>query len=210
MSTTAFDTELHNRLKAITTAAPSTPDPSMIAAVIDSVLSSLSGDMSVANLKLYHELEELREFIQRAKLEIAAIRPHDIRERHIPMATDELDAVVAATAEATGAILGAAEAIERRCSEMPRETAAAVAADVTSIYEACNFQDITGQRINKVVNSLKYIEEHIDGLLAAFGNDLTAAGPPAPPEEEQLINGPQLPVNANNQAEIDAILASFD
>lgn len=209
MSTNADDTDLRNRLKTIATAAPSEPDPSMIAEAIESVLSSLSGDLSVVNLKLYHELEELREFIQAAKREIAAIRPHDIRDWHIPMATDELDAVVAATAEATGAILSAAETIERRCPEMPPETGAAVAADVTSIYEACNFQDITGQRITKVVKSLRHIEERIDALLAAFGNGLTAACPPPPAEEEQLINGPQLPVNANNQAEIDAILASF-
>lgn len=204
--------ELQNQLKTLAGEEPKLPDPTMIAAVIESVLSSLSGDMSVVNLKLYQELEELGAFIQAAKREIAAIQPHDIREQHIPMATDELDAVVEATAEATGAILGAAEQIERRAGDMPAETAAAVQADVTRIYEACNFQDITGQRITKVVNALKHIETRIDALLAAFGNDLTAVAHPVAPveEEEKLVNGPQLPANANNQDEIDAILASFD
>jgi chemotaxis protein CheZ len=213
MSRTAEDDDLHTQLKTLASDERTLPDPSMIAAVIETVLSSLSGDMSVVNLKLYQELEELGDFIQSAKREIAAIQPHDIRERHIPMATDELDAVVDATAVATGTILGAAEMIEKRSREMPPETAAAVQADVTRIYEACNFQDITGQRITKVVGALKHIETRIDALLAAFGNDLSVtARPVEPPDEEKnkLVNGPQLPANANNQDEIDAILASFD
>jgi chemotaxis protein CheZ len=206
------DAELTRELAALAVERPRPPDATMIAAIVETVLSSLSGDMSVANLKLYHEIELLAQYIQTAKREIAAIQPRDIRERHIPMATDHLDAVVEATAEATGAILGAAEAIERRTPEMPAETAAAIAAEVTRIYEACNFQDITGQRITKVVGTLKHIETKVDALLAAFGEDVNGMAVVAAPAEadEALVNGPQLPGNANNQAEIDALLASLD
>ncbi len=212
MSRIAEDVELKQKLRNIAAEPPSAPDPSMITAVVESVLDSLSGDITVSNLKLYHELEQLARFIQSAKAEIAAIQPHDIREQHIPMATDELDAVVAATAEATGEILGAAEVIERSTSTMSPETSAVIAVEVTRIYEACNFQDITGQRITKVVNALKHIETKIDALLDAFGESIARApAAPAPvAEEDKLVNGPQLPVNANNQDDIDAILASFD
>ena len=85
---------------------------------------------------------------------------------------------------------------------------------MTRIYEACNFQDITGQRINKVVKTLKYIEEKIDALLTAFGEGLADAPPPPPPEpgdeNARLMHGPQLPAVANKQDEIDAILASLE
>lgn len=190
-------------------------EPGEVAAVLEAVLASLSGDMSVNDLTLYRELEQIARYIQSAKREIAEIQPRDISEQHIPMATDELDAVVTATAEATGTILDAAETMEKLAPAMPPEMRDRVAASVTRIYEASNFQDITGQRITKVVKTLKYIETKIDALLTAFGdgNDEWSASAPAPlspHDDRRLMNGPQLPANANNQDDIDALLAELD
>jgi chemotaxis protein CheZ len=210
MFKTSQDADLDERLDRIA-ALPPAPDTAAVSEVVEAVLRSLSGGLSIANFKLYRELEELADFIQTARREIAQIEPQDICARQIPMATDELDAVVGATADATGAILGAVETIERRVGEMPAETAAAVGDAVTRIYEACTFQDITGQRITKVVATLQRIEERIGVLLAAFGDDLGAPLAAAPEDgEASLLNGPQLPGNANDQDAIDAILASFD
>jgi chemotaxis protein CheZ len=210
MFKTSQDADLNERLDRIA-ALPPAPDTVAISQVVEAVLRSLSGGLSMASFKLYRELEELAEFIQSARREIAQIEPQDICARQIPMATDELDAVVGATADATGAILGAVEAIERCAGEMPGETAAAVGEAVTRIYEACTFQDITGQRITKVVATLQRIEERIGVLLAAFGGDLGAPLGAAPDSEvASLRNGPQLPGNANDQDAVDAILASFD
>src|SRR5262249_23268459 len=147
---------------------------------------------------------------QGVKREIAAVQPHDIRERHIPMATDELDAVLEHTAEATGTILDVAETIERLTPSMTKETGAAAAKCVTRIYEACNFQDITGQRTTKVFQAWKHIEAKIDALLVAFGDRVAVVATPAPFQSDSLMNGPQLPANANKQADIDAILASLE
>lgn len=208
------DADLQRRIDAVGARREEPVDAAAIAAVVEAVVASLSGDMSVADLKLYHELEQLARYIQSAKREIAAIRPQDISAR-IPAAADELDAVVSHTAEATGTILDAAESMEKLVSAMPGEVGSVVADAVTRIYEACNFQDITGQRITKVVNTLKYIEQKIDGLLAAFGDGVIATESPPPSEESveentRLMHGPQLPQEANKQAEIDAILAGFD
>jgi chemotaxis protein CheZ len=213
MSRISEGDDLQHRLNRLAGTAPPA-DPAAIAEVVENVLRSLSGGLSVANFKLYRELEELAEFIQSARHEIADIQPQDICERQIPMATDELDAVVGATADATGTILDAAETIERRVGEMQGEAAAAIGDAVTRIYEACNFQDITGQRITKVVSTLKHIETRIGALLATFGADLGASpmrqAVVVPSEDEGLVNGPQLPGKANDQDAIDAILASFD
>ena len=207
------DADLMRKIEAIGPKGTIVVEASAVASVVEAVVASLSGDMSIADLKLYQELEQLARYIQAAKREIAEIQPHDITER-IPAATDELDAVVDHTAEATGTILDAAESMEKLAAGLPRETGNLIAGAVTRIYEACNFQDVTGQRINKVVVTLKYIEQKIDALLGAFGDgadDLEKrAGLPALDEPRQLLHGPQLPKDANNQADIDAILASFE
>ena len=185
-----------------------------VAEIVESVLTSLQGDMSSADVRLYNELEKLSELIQSAKSEIAAIRPEDINEQHIPTATDELDAIVGATEEATGTILDCMEKIEGLTSKMDAEVGAEVGNAVTQVYEACNFQDITGQRITKVVKALKEIETKIDALVAAFGaqgGDKSKS--PAKSavkdsrEDSHLLNGPQLPGNSVSQADIDALLA---
>jgi chemotaxis protein CheZ len=179
---------------------------------VEEVVSSLTGAMSMADIKLYRELEDLARFIQSAKREIAALRPHDIQDEHIPMATDELDAVVVATAQATGEILDRAEALERLAPTLPPAAAAEITDAVTRIFEASNFQDITGQRINKVVKTLKYIENKIDSLVTTFGTrELETPSPPMeePQGDAKLLHGPQMPAVANTQAEIDAILAGL-
>jgi len=207
------DADLMRKIEAIGPKGTIVVEASAVASVVEAVVASLSGDMSIADLKLYQELEQLARYIQAAKREIAEIQPHDITER-IPAATDELDAVVDHTAEATGTILDAAESMEKLAAGLPRETGNLIAGAVTRIYEACNFQDVTGQRINKVVVTLKYIEQKIDALLGAFGDsadDLEKRSVlPALDEPRQLLHGPQLPKDANNQADIDAILASFE
>jgi chemotaxis protein CheZ len=191
-------------------------NPAEITAIVESIMSKLAGDLTAADLKLYTELEQLARFIQNARSEIAAVRPHDINSEDIPRATDELDAVVGATEEATGTILDACEQLEKASTGLPPEAAEAITNAVTRIYEACNFQDITGQRITKVVKTLRYIETKIHGLLEAFGDQVEHFVPPPEPEPEteadadkKLMAGPQMPGNANSQADIDAILAGL-
>jgi chemotaxis protein CheZ len=208
----ADESDLSRRLDAIR--VPPTPDPAEIGKIVEGVVTTLTGDLTLQDFRLYRELETLADFIQTAKREIAAIRPAEIRHRDIPMATDELDAVVNATAAATGEILGAAESIEQLAATLPAKKKAAAAEAVTRIYEACNFQDITGQRITKVVKALRKIEAKVDAMLAAFGEDVVQAEwvecAPEAAAEDSLLNGPALPQAANSQDDIDAILASFD
>ncbi|MCH9049545.1 MAG: protein phosphatase CheZ [Proteobacteria bacterium] len=192
-----------------------------ITAVVESILTSMSGDISSSDFKLYHELEVLALYIDNAKIEIASLRPDEIPQEHIPSATDELDAIVEHTEEATGTILDAAEKLEELAASSDKKTAETITEAVTSIYEACNFQDITGQRITKIVKTLKHIEEKVDALIAAFGEQVNdspeernkVAGKKKNEElneDENLKHGPQLKKNAQSQKEIDALLAGSD
>jgi chemotaxis protein CheZ len=190
-----------------------------VAEIVQSILGSMDGDVNVTDLRLYKELVDLAKYIEDAKAEIAALQPTDIRDEHIPNATDELDAVVGATEKATFAIFDACDAIGAVSATLDPDAAGKLNEQVTKIYEACNFQDITGQRISKVVRTLKHIEAKVDMVVAVFGNEVRqnharGATVPAPAPtasaDEILLNGPQLPGNAMDQDEIDRLLASFD
>ena len=104
-------------------------------------------------------------------------------------------------------------------AELSGDAADKLQGAVTRIYEACSFQDITGQRIGKVVTALKAIEARVSAVVSAASG---MPGPEAPPvvaakpldegrtEGQKLANGPQLPGAGVSQSEIDRLLASFD
>lgn len=192
---------------------PDTLPTTVIEDAVRQVLGSISGDLSMRETQLLGELEGLGQEIARAKREMAALQVHDINANHIPVATDELDAVLGHTAEATNEILDCCEGLEKLADGLAPEPAAAVAAAVTRIYEACSFQDITGQRIAKVVSALKGIEARLERIGERFGTAVPAAPtPPATPvtQGRALANGPQMPGASTSQADIDRMLASFD
>jgi len=86
---------------------------------------------------------------------------------------------------------------------------------VAQIYQACSFQDITGQRIGKVVAALKHLEDRLDHIAQTFGHQTSGTAKPATPGnksagDDDLLNGPQMPEAANSQVDIDALLASVD
>lgn len=216
MSAASVSPALQERISSLQQQRGSALPSEEIVVVVEDIVSSLEGDLSGANLKLYSELEALARYIAEAKAEIAALRPEEIRNRHLPTATDELEAIVGATEQATNGILEAVEVIECLVGDMPAEISGKVTDAVTRVYEACNFQDITGQRITKVVKALQHIEQKVDGLLAVFGDGIARAEPAATPDPEtedeadrKLLNGPQLPDDASTQDEIDKLLADF-
>ncbi|RDD62579.1 protein phosphatase CheZ [Ferruginivarius sediminum] len=192
-------------------------DPKDITAAVESIMATVEGDLSAVNLKLYAEIEALGRYIESAKAEIAEVRPDEIRDQHLPTATDELEAIVGATEQATNQILEAVESIEEVAGEVDEAKSEKITGAVTQVYEACNFQDITGQRITKVVTALQEIERKVDALLAAFGEEMARnqikrrqAEAASKDDEKSLMNGPASPNEAVSQEDIDALLASFD
>jgi chemotaxis protein CheZ len=180
-------------------------------AAAEQVVATLEGDLSGGELALRRELADLARFIEETRREVAAIRADDIRAR-LPQAKDELDAVVAATEQAAGTFLEAAEQLSELADNLEAVTGDTLRDIATSILEASSFQDITGQRISKVIKAIHHIEDRVAAL-----THMADGHPPAPPAEEmdgdpdaKLLHGPQLEGQGNSQAEIDALLASFD
>ena len=133
-------------------------------------VTSLHGELSPGQTLLLHEVEELGRTIANAKAEIAALRVADITISYIPFAADELDAIVSHTAAAThrhpGELRDAGPSSPKACRATPP---ARLQDATTRIYEACGFQDLTGQRISKVVRTLQAIEAKVTKILATFG-----------------------------------------
>lgn len=205
--------DLADRLAALC-ACHKTAGPEMIAEVVRAVLETMGGHLSAQDARLLREVEELGRTIAEAKAEIAALQVSDVTKSQIPSATDELGAVVAHTAAATDAILEACETLDQAANGMDGPQAEALQAATMRIYEACSFQDITGQRITKVVNTLKAIDARVAHIIATFGDnyyvrEAPTLGRATPSAEAGLLNGPQLPASAMDQAEIDRMLADF-
>ena len=213
MSARGVDRDLELRLDAIRQEHGETIQVDKIGEVVRAMLDTMAGDISAGDLRLYRELESLSRYIHAAKDEIAALRPGEIKNEFIASATDELDAIVGATEAATNEIMDAAESLGSLTPVLDKEVADRLDEITTRIFEACTFQDITGQRITKVVKALKDIEDRVESLVKMFGaeyEDSTKTDAPKEQTDQDLLNGPQLPGNGTNQADIDALLASFD
>jgi chemotaxis protein CheZ len=188
-------------------------EPGMISEVVRAVLTTMSDELTAKEASLLQEVEELARTIASAKTEIAALRVDDITGHDIPFATDELDAIVGHTAQATNAILESCETLDEVTATVVGDAAAKLQDATTRIYEACSFQDITGQRITKIVATLKTIEGKVAHIIRTFGPGITSA-PERSAEgttaDTDLLNGPQLPAHAMDQSDIDKLMASFE
>jgi chemotaxis protein CheZ len=83
----------------------------------------------------------------------------------------ELEAVVQATEAAANRIMEAAEAISDWLRDGSRDPEAleAVAARVNTIFEACTFQDVTGQRIRRTIEHLQHVESMLTDIVPDGG-----------------------------------------
>jgi hypothetical protein len=156
-----------------------------------------AGDDGVAIRMLRRHLREMGDSIRQTRREMAVLGAPEGARPRITRATGELDAIVAATECATASILGSAERIGALVDELPTAAAAigaGILAHTTEILTACAFHDITGQRLGKVVATLRYLEIRVDAMLAIWGD----AGADPPPADAQ---------DGITQAEIDRLFA---
>ena len=183
---------------------------------LDRVIRELRALKAPQKDTLVGVLQYLSDHIRATRAEIGAIRGGASGDQLFGSTADELEEIVTETARAANRIMDAAETIEGVAGKVDPASAAALTDAVTKIYEASSFQDITGQRITKVVKTLKVIQERIGQMIQAEGAPSPAPSAPVAPTapsmkgDAALLNGPALPGSGKNQDEIDALLASFD
>ena len=126
-------------------------------------------------------------------------------------ATGELGAIIKATEVATFSILSAAENLQEQASTMRARGHSCSDCDrleacATDIYAACTFQDLTAQRTRKVIDTLRFVEDRIARMLAAWD---IAPLPQSVPGSAPPIT-PIWPADPRQQAAVDAMLGAAD
>lgn len=172
--------------------------------------------------KLKVELDAIYEAIAQTKKEIATLHQTTGSEgEDMTRVTNELDAVVTGTEGATETILSAAEFIDETANTLAARLDAddaGLANDiqdkVVQIFEACNFQDLTGQRITKVVGTLRFVEDRIIQMMDIWGGiesfkDIEVEERDVKEGDATLLNGPALETDDGlaTQDDIDALFA---
>jgi chemotaxis protein CheZ len=156
---------------------------------------------------LYEELRYVSNYIKQTRTEISNLRPNDLSADQIPGAGAELHAVVKHTAEATNSIMAAAEHVMSADTADMAAYQSFVSDKMMDIFEACTFQDITGQRIRKVVDTLDHIEKRLERFASIMGvEDAEVEETEADKRKrENILNGPALNGPEVAQDTIDAL-----
>ncbi len=171
------------------------------------------------------DILEMSKAIARTRVEIAAMKPDEASGGHIGVASGELDSIVSATESATSDILAAAERVQEAAWTLRESDVSSALCDMlderaTEIYTACTFQDLTAQRIRKVIDALGFLEKRVNAMAEIWQVEddmsedpygrITVASPfAADPSMSQadvdfvLVDENQVPEPAESFAELD-------
>ncbi len=207
---------LLSRLISLRAKQGDTIDAGDAAMIVNEIVDMMEKYQEETEKSLYDDIKSISSKIQQVKLELAEKLPDGV----VPEATKELDAVVQSTEDATNRILDSAEKIQAVVATLgPCIEADQINEQVTGIFEACNFQDITGQRIKKVTSTLQFIEDAVDNIISSIeGRHNAMTGKVAPIKKAKksidemsnadLLNGPQLKEDAPSQDDVDRLFDS--
>jgi chemotaxis protein CheZ len=169
----------------------------------------------IAEAQAYkHELGLIYAAVERTRSEMAALGTGADEGRRIARAGCELAAIVGGTERATQAILQAAEKIDQASMSLAQSVsndqdqtlAEAIQDSVVQIFEACSFQDLTGQRVDRVLKTLAFVEEHVARLIAIW-NIVEEFAPVMPDKDiesdRRFLNGPKLPGDRGHATQDD-------
>lgn len=178
-----------------------------IIALTGAMNKSLEAFLQKFDTNVSSELKTIVDEVSSMKSELSQLHSPDISNHKIPEAGQELDAVIQETEAATHRIMEAAEAIMNTEIEDNNAYRTFVHDQMGNIFEACTFQDITGQRISKVVRTLESIDKRVRSLVESTPTQTqTEDTNQSKINEANLLNGPQLAANAMDQSEIDALI----
>jgi chemotaxis protein CheZ len=181
-----------------------------------SIVATIMGSRNDSALQ--QEIVRMVKDIEDAKAEILALSENKAaNQQAMSDASLHLDTVIKSTEDATNNIMDAVDAIKAIIEGMGGEKEEKIQEACTKIFEACNFQDLTSQRIKKVIKLITTVEEHVQNLLKLFNVPTSVATPQAantseivlPKDDRELLNGPQLPQDAISQNDVDDLFKSL-
>ncbi|MDP2410747.1 MAG: protein phosphatase CheZ [Pseudolabrys sp.] len=163
---------------------------------------------------LISELALLQEAFGRHKRDLAALIG-TANDRRLARACGELGAAVESMEKGAETILMSAESIDDSAralattltADYERGLAQDIQDHTVRIFEACNFQDLAGQRIGKVIATLNEVEDLLVQMLARCDGAPVSSIAEAPARGGGLLNGPKLDGDSGHasQRDIDAM-----
>ena len=187
-----------------------------ILSLAENSINNLKNILDTFDSKIYAEFREIAAQIDMTKSELGQLNAKDQRKGRIPEAGQELHEIVKSTEEATNKIMGAAETIMTADPSDQGNYYNIVNDNVMAIFEACSFQDLTGQRISRVVDTLEFIDKRVAHFASKFGVTAPSSEIAFIDDEERekeerakklILNGPQNEQDAISQNDIDSMLS---
>lgn len=151
---------------------------------------------------------ELGEIEQTAERTRAVLREIDATHQRDGNLGNELDAIVAASAQAISGVLSDADRISEISATMRSQGMAEYICDQLDglsehINTACAFQDLTGQRTQKVVTALRLLETRVSELVKLWQAESAEQAPAG----NDLLSGPARDGEGLVQDQIDELLS---
>ncbi|MBL4719836.1 MAG: hypothetical protein JKY20_01715 [Alphaproteobacteria bacterium] len=167
------------------------------------------------------EIYAMNDHILTTKQEVASLKPANEASTTVSAAANELSAVVKSTEDAANAIIENVEQMDALTTTIRSNISMGdpdgILPDIdrlefigVELLTACSFQDVTGQRINKVVNSLNFIEARLQKMIEIWNIEHGTADPQAitldkddARPDKDMLHGPS--DAGMNQDSIDAL-----
>ena len=177
---------------------------------------AVAGDRMAQDVDRFRaNLREMASAIARTKTDIASIHATEHEHSRLFKASEALDAITRTTEQATSDILAAAEHVQEAawtlregganpdlCDDLDRRA--------TEIYTTCSFQDITAQRIAKIVQTLRYLEGRINAMITIWDPSeemLADDGEARPPARS---HAPEPATIDLDQSDVDSMIVGAD
>jgi chemotaxis protein CheZ len=169
----------------------------------------LAGERPIAASNVPHARDDvlrMRQALHRARQELTATM-----DARLQRMAEELKSIRRDTDSATHTVLGEIEQIDDMAktlaaalkSEQHRALAQDIQEHATRIYEACNFQDIAGQRIANALLAIEAVESQLARAAATLDERVTTQ---ATTERNALVNGPRLTTDTGHASQDDVDL----
>ena len=190
-------------------------DTNTLLAAISRLEQAIAGDRIAQDVdRLRAHLKEMATAITRTKSEIAVIHAIEQEHSHLYVASEALDSITRQTEQATSDILAGAEQIQESAWALREDGADPSLCDdldrrATDIYTACSFQDLTSQRIAKIIQTLRYLEGSINAMIAIWDRaDAPRSARQAAPDLGNLAG--EFSTGDLSQSDVDSVIVDAE
>lgn len=156
---------------------------------------------------IFNQIDKISQQITGLKKDISVMGNDILQENFIPEVATELHSVISQTEQSVIGILDISDEINKISAKIsPLELKEELLSHSTKILELCNFQDLTGQIIQRIIKRLTMIESTVNKIATDLGPDYKLSSKLTP---DSLLNGPQKEEDRPSQGDIDDLFTEL-